>query len=610
MSIPTAHSKFMSDAFSSPGKASPSVDVDHWHAAREALKRLYGDSHDFPVVMAEIARRIANASTSRPADLRARDARRRNNRVNGAPEWFARPGRPAYCAYIDRFGGTLKGCLEHVPYLQDLNVGVFHPLPLLKPRDGDSDGGFAVADFAAVDPKLGTFEDLRDLAGALRRADIALVLDVVCNHTAREHAWAQGWLAGDPNYADFYIALRDEAEMKAWTAQLVDVFPHTAPGSFTWNDEAGGWVWTTFNSFQWDLNYANPRVFTSMLDVFLNLANAGVDGFRLDSVAYLWKTRGTICRNLPQTHDLVLALRHLIAMVSPGAFLLAEAIEDARDVVPFFGYPDAPQCHMAYNNTAMAALWAAVAEGDGAIFDAALCATSDKPSHGLWLNYARCHDDIIWNALDRNADKTRQKTWTRFYAGGEGFADGLAFQANIGEASSICGMAASLCGVADNAFGLDRLKLVYSVVYALDGVPMIYMGDEIALANDGEFAATDPDMRWLHRPMMDWQAAGEAQADTTLPGEMFAHLRTLSEILMAVPGMEQAGPALPLPGRDGPVLAFARALPKGRFLCLANLSDESRTVRLLKPATDLASGLRLAGAVAVPPWAALWLHEV
>ena len=608
----------MSEVSGAGDRKAGSLDVDHWHVAREALGRLYGKTsgHNFPALMAEIARRVADASVARRAELRARDARRRDT-----PLWFAQPGRPVYCAYADRFGGTLKGCLDHVPHLQALNVGLFHPLSLLKGGDGDiALTGFAVADFAEVDPKLGTFDDLKTLAGALRRADISLILDVVCNHTAREHVWARGWLAGDPDYADFYVAIRDEAERAAWSTHLVDVFPNTASGSFTWcetvgDDDAGGWVWTTFNSSEWDLNYANPRVFLAMLDVFLNLTNAGVDGFRLDSVAYLWKTKGTNCRNLPQTHDIVCALRHLIALVAPGTFLLAEATRDARDVVPFFGSEAAPQCHLAHNNTAMTALWAAMAEGDGAIFDDAMRAVAEKPAHGHWLNYARCHDDIVWNALDRVADTPRQKGWTRFYAGGESFAEGLAFQvkgdeANAGEAASICGMASSLCGVADDAFGLDRLKLVYSIVYALDGVPMIYMGDEIALPNDATFTGTDRDVRWLHRPTMDWDAAGIATIETTPQGEMYAHLRMLSEILMAVTGMAEAGPAQPLAGRDGPVLAFARTLARGRFLCVANLSDDNQTVWLRKPATDLFDGLRLAGVTSIPPWQVLWLHEV
>lgn len=591
----------MSDVSSTPDKPVVSPDVDHWYAAREALRRLYGDHRAFPTLMADIARRVADASAARRAELRALDDCRRSLLARGEPHGFARPGRPAYSAYIDRFSGTLKSCLQYVPYLQELNIGVFHPLPPLKPRDGG---------FAGVDGKPGTFEDLKELADALRRADIALVLDVACNHTAREHVWAKAWLAGNPDYADFYIALKDETEVAEWRTD-----PAGVSDTFTFDAEAKAWVWTTFSAFRWNLNYANPRVFAAMLDVFLNLANAGVDGFRLDSVACLSKTKGTTCRDLAHSHDMVVALRHLVAMVAPGTFLLAEVSENASHVIPFFGSEAEPECHVAYNNTAMAGLWAAMAERDGAIFDDALRAAADKPAHGLWLNYARCHDDIAWNALDPSADQARQKSWTRFYAGGESFADGLAFQArknraNTGEAASVCGMAASLCGVADDAFGLDRLKLIYSVVYALDGVPMIYMGDEIALTNDADFAGSDPDVRWLHRPAMDWDAANIAEVETTPQGEMFAHLRMLSDLLMALPGMERAGPALPLPGRDGPILAFARTLPKGRFLCLANLSDESRTVRLLKPATDLASGLRLAGAVAVPPWAALWLHEV
>src|SRR6185437_13876158 len=197
-------------------------DVDHWYAAREALNRLYGglSDHNFSALMGDIARRVADASAARRAELRARDARRRH-----APSGFARPGRPAYCAYADRFGGTLKGCMAHIPYLRELNVGLLHLM-----------AGDAARDAAA---------DLRDLAGALRRADISLVLDVAC----------------DP----------------------------TAP--------------------------ADPRGFTAMLDRFLTLANIGVDGFRLASAAS------------PANRDLVLAWRHLIAMVAPGACLLAGEAE-------------------------------------------------------------------------------------------------------------------------------------------------------------------------------------------------------------------------------------------------------------------------------------------
>jgi amylosucrase len=172
-------------------------------------------------------------------------------------------------------------------------------LPILRPRPGDSDGGFAVQDYRQVDPRLGDMDDLEALAGDLKRQGIGIILDVVCNHTAREHAWAEAARAGDPRYRDYYITIEDAAEVAAWETSLIDVFPNTAPGSFTYDADMGGHVWTTFYPFQWDLNYANPAVFAEMLDVLLYLAGKGVGGFRLDSAPFLWKRAGTSCRKQP-----------------------------------------------------------------------------------------------------------------------------------------------------------------------------------------------------------------------------------------------------------------------------------------------------------------------
>ena len=556
---------------------------DHalFERARQALARLYGNRPDidFGALMAEIGARLEAAAGARPPALRALDDTRRDD-----PRWFAKAGRPAYCTYIDRFSGTLQGCIDHIPYLEDLGVGLFHPLPLLKPRDGDNDGGFAVADYRAVDPRLGTFDDLKSLADALRARDMSLVLDVVCNHTAREHAWARGMVAGDSAYKDFYIVLGDEAEKDAWARPLSDVFPDTAPGSFTYDAEAGGWVWTTFYPFQWDLNYANPRVFIAMLDVLFDLANAGVEGFRLDSAAYLWKIKGTICRNLPQAHAILLAWRSLLSIVAPGVFLLAEAIEGLDEVLGYFGDDDAhSECDLAYNNTMMTALWGSLADGDAQTARTALDLTAAKPAHGTWLNYVRCHDDIIWQAVSTWVDQDRLQTWSDFYAGeNASFADGRAFQAPAGLARSTCGMAASLCGIGQaegqkegHKEGLQRLELLYAVTCALDGVPMIYMGDEIALANDDDFA-NDPEkaaeLRWLHRPAMDWQAAGNRGTPDTVQHVMFAYLNSLQAIQHSMPGWRDGGPALAVPSADPRLLVFTRQVGDRTFTCTANFS--------------------------------------
>ncbi len=549
----------------------PVRDVDApYQRARDALHKLYGQqgTKGFGALMKAVDARLRAAGEQRPAELKALDAARIHD-----PHWYAQPGRAAYCTYIDRFNSTLNGCIDKVPYLKALGVGLFHPLPLLKPREGDNDGGFAVADYRAVDPRLGTFDDLKALAGTLRRNEMSLVLDVVCNHTAREHPWARGMVAGDPAYKDFYIVLGDAAEKDAWAGPLIDVFPDTAPGSFTYDAEAGGWVWTTFYPFQWDLNYANPRVFLAMLDVLLDLANAGVEGFRLDSAAYLWKIKGTVCRNLAQAHDVLVAFRSLLAIACPGVFLLAEAIEGLDEVLGYFGSDAAhSECDMAYNNTMMTALWGSLAEGTGDAARHALKLTGRKPGHGVWLNYVRCHDDIIWQAVSSWVSQDRLRAWSRHYAGAdESFADGMAFQAPKGLAPSTCGMAASLCGVGRDRFGLDRLKLLYSVTAALDGVPMVYMGDEIALLNDRSFEQEPEraaELRWLHRPAMNWPAAGSQDG-------MFRHLTRLMEVQTQLADWGDGGPAVPANANDARLLVFHRRLGKGWFTCLANFSDET-----------------------------------
>ncbi|WP_436428452.1 alpha-amylase family glycosyl hydrolase, partial [Enterococcus faecium] len=92
----------------------------------------------------------------------------------------------------------------------------------------------------------------------------------------------------------------------------------TAPGNFTHEPALGGWVWTSFYPFQWDLDWSNPAVFREMLDVLLFWSNIGVDAFRLDSAPYLWKRRGSVSRNLPETHRLVAALRAGLDIAAPG----------------------------------------------------------------------------------------------------------------------------------------------------------------------------------------------------------------------------------------------------------------------------------------------------
>ena len=168
------------------------------------LQALYGQRPDFSNVVLKCLDIVARAYAERPADLRLLDMARATE-----PDWFQGTGMLGYVAYSDRFAGTLAGVAERIPYLKELGVTYLHLMPLLKPRPGANDGGYAVMDYRQVDPRLGTMDDLRSLATELRHNGISLCVDVVLNHTAKEHAWARQALAGDPYFQEYYLMYPD-----------------------------------------------------------------------------------------------------------------------------------------------------------------------------------------------------------------------------------------------------------------------------------------------------------------------------------------------------------------------------------------------------------------
>ena len=225
---------------------------------RDPLVALYGDDPRF-------ARRVgaaAAARSRRTAAGRSRELRMLDHEREVTPDWLQREQAVGYVTYVDRFAGTLAGVRERLPYLRELGVTYLHLMPLLAARPAPNDGGYAVVDYGAVEPSLGTMDDLRALADDLRAAGMALCVDLVLNHVAAEHPWAR-----DPGVPAHVPGPRRSPTPTS--ARCPDVFPDTAPGSFTLVRGARRWIWTTFNAYQWDLDYTNPDVFVAMAEAML-----------------------------------------------------------------------------------------------------------------------------------------------------------------------------------------------------------------------------------------------------------------------------------------------------------------------------------------------------
>ena len=273
--------------------------TQYWPELFGLLFDLYGDRYDFFYHLEQILLTAAETWCQRPEELRQVDRHRENE-----PDWFLSQKIVGGALYVDLFSENLGKLRQSIDYFRELGLTYLHLMPLFAVRPGDNDGGYAISNYRSVDPRLGTIDDLRLLASDLREAGIILVLDFVFNHTSDDHEWAMLAQSGNREYQQFYYIFPDREQPDRYEATLREIFPTVRRGNFTWHDGMQQWVWTTFNSYQWDLNYSNPSVFRAMLAEMFFIAQTGVDVLRLDAIAFIWKEMGTCCENLegaPQT---------------------------------------------------------------------------------------------------------------------------------------------------------------------------------------------------------------------------------------------------------------------------------------------------------------------
>ncbi len=603
-----------------------------WPDLRAGLAMLYGEERadDLGTLLVALG---ARAYRDRPDALHARDLERILR-----PDWLQDPAMVGYAAYTERFAGDLRGVATHIPYLDELGVRYLHLMPLLKPREGDNDGGYAVADYRQVRPDLGTTGDLADLASALHEAGMSLVLDLVLNHVAREHEWARRARAGEAAYRGYFHVFPDRTIPDRYEETLPEVFPDFAPGNFTWDDELSGWVWTTFNEWQWDVNWGNPEVLREYASIILDLANLGVDVFRLDAIAFMWKRLGTDCQGQPEVHAITQVLRAVTRIACPAVAFKAEAIVAPTKLLAYLGAGPftGRVSDLAYHNSLMVQIWSMLAARDVRLAAHALDRLPAKPPSATWVTYLRCHDDIGWAIDDDDARAAgvsgpgHRSFLARWYAGQfpGSPARGLVFQYNpttddrrtSGTAASLVGLE-SAATVDEVAAGVAALRLAHALVLGWGGIPVLWSGDELGQLNDPDWASEpghEDDNRWAHRPRLDWVRAESRQDRAGIAGRVFGDLVELVRARSGLPHLHASVETRVGPVDDPGVLVTVREHPVGRMVGVYNVTPAwrpwpgGRVHELgMAQARDAVTGDALPwgddGNVWLAPYAALWL---
>ena len=523
--------------------------------------------------------------------LRELDEAREN-----VPTWYAGNDIIGMMMYTECFAKTLQGIKSHLDYVQECGVSYLHLMPLLDTPKGRSDGGYAVSDFRKVRPDLGTMADLADLSAECHSRGISVCLDFVMNHTSEDHEWALRARKGEKEFQDRYFFFDSWDIPNQFEQNLPEVFPTTAPGNFTFNQESGKVVMTTFYPYQWDLNYRNPVVFNDMTENMLYLCNQGIDIIRLDAVPYIWKTLGTNCRNLPQVHTLVRIMRMAAEIVCPGTLLLGEVVMEPSKVVPYFGTVEKPECNMLYNVTTMASTWHTVATQDTRLMKHQLESVFSLPKEYVFLNYLRCHDDIGWG-LDYDflrtfgIDEVAHKKYLNDYFKGD-FRDSPSRGETYNDAPELgdarmCGTTASLCGLEsanpDMAVKLD--VMLHAFLLTQSGIPVLYSGDEIGQLNDYTYH-DDPDKavdsRYVHRGAFHWENAAKRNDLSTPEGRIFDAIQTLVKLRDTQAVFSNSADTWLIETNNDHVLGIGRyygeKTQKEKMLAFFNFSDEAQTI--------------------------------
>ena len=514
----------------------------HHDELRWLYMELYGNDDMF----FELCSQMNRFYEERSAALKKRDAMKEAD-----PEWFRKKDMLGMMLYIDNFAGTIRGVERRLPYLESCNVNCIHLMPFLDVTKGKSDGGYAVSDFRKVREDLGTMEDLSRLTEKCHEKGINVCMDFVMNHTSEDHEWARRARAGEGEYMSRYFFYDNPEIPREFEKTVPQVFPTTAPGNFTYLQDMGYYVMTTFYPYQWDLNYANPRVFNEMMYNFLFFANLGMDIIRIDAVPYIWKELGTPCRNLRQVHTIVRMMRMIGEVVCPSTVLLGEVVMEPQKVAPYFGTVEKPECHMLYNVTTMATIWHTLAVQDTSLLKKQLDTVCRLPREYTFLNYLRCHDDIGWG-LDfpflqgQGMDEVSHKRFLNDYYTGKfpgSWSRGELYNDDpVTQDARFCGTTASMCGIESAGFEQDEEKMDHAVrmdlmlhAYMLfqSGIPMIYSGDEIGQVNDYSYKE-DPDKcqdsRYIHRGAFRWDLARKRTGKKSVEGRIFQGLKLLEKI--------------------------------------------------------------------------------
>ncbi len=470
-----------------------------------------------------------------------------------------------------------------------------------------SDDGFSVIDYYAVNPALGTWDDIQYLSN-----DFRLMFDAVINHMSAESEWFKGFLAGDANYAGLFRTESPDTDLSSVMR------PRTSPLLTAFKQADGNTihVWTTFSADQVDLDYSHPETLMRILKVLLFYVEQGASVIRLDAIAYMWKQAGTSSIHLPQTHAIIQLMRAALDMVAPEVILITETNVPHPENISYFGNNAYPEAQLVYNFTLPPLLFFTLTVGDAYKLSNWINTLVTPREHTTFFNFTASHDGIGVRPVEGilNASELKQLVDKVETSGGvvsyKTNADGShsPYELNITYVDAIIDHNQPV------AEQVARFLVSQAIMLSLAGVPAIYIHSLIGSHNDLEGVKQAGYPRAINRRKVDInEISSELDDYSSFRAQIFNGYKHMIEIRMQCAAFHPNGKQQARIMADGRVLLLERTSPDfaEHLLCVFNIGTETETIETpFATSTDILTQETCEKLITLMPYQTRWLKSV
>ncbi|MEK4142885.1 alpha-amylase family glycosyl hydrolase [Paenibacillus sp. FSL L8-0333] len=439
--------------------------------------------------------------------------------------------------------GDLKGITKKLDYLNDgnpdttddLGIGGIWLMPI---NPSPSYHGYDVTDYRAINPDYGTIEDLQELVTEAHKRGIKVIMDLVVNHTSKEHPWfVDSAKNKDSKYRDWYIWAEDQGRPANGAS--------AAGSGNAWHSLLGSHYLGGFWEGMPDLNFDHTEVRNEMKDIGKFWLEQGVDGFRLDAAKHIYedlltdKSQTTTHKNVSWWQD----FRKAMNEVNPQAYIVGEVWENSAVTV-------------------------------GAYLDQAF---DSSFNFGL----AETLINSVKTEKDSGTAFTLERTYNLYSKISESHFTDAIFLTNHDQNRVM----SQLDG------NLDHAKMAAALLLTLPGNPFIYYGEEIGMLGVKPDEGIREPMRWMTADQGEGQTTWEVgsnnaddvsinvESQTNDSSSLLKRYRELIALRNEVPALRDGGIRDYTSGNIG-VMAYERITTKDQVLVVHNLTGDEQIITL------------------------------